>query len=643
VAPAEAPTRTAAPEVIRQLGRLVDEHSDGPFYAATVELLFDGTPRQVGFIAQDRSVKNGVWMPEHHLLAAERITQYSKRSLPIVTLMDTPGADPGEVANANNQAHSISRLIVEMSNVDVPNVGIVFGLGYSGGAIPLAASNMILSLRDGVFSTIQPKGLASIARRLNLSWQECAKYVGLSPYELYEQGNIDGVIDYSPGEEGDKLDNFRNAIVVGIQRVEERTKEFVAENPYILDHYRQSLQRYLNPSEQLKQMQAEASLKITKNPTEYLNVFGAAYRYLRYLKVRRRIKATTTSRYGRLADRELPRGELDLRAEYERRQTFLRWLQDPDRIVYDETLSKAWKNYNEKKQAVHDERGRIAQLLFGEPKKNYEEARATLLTTVGIFLYNRWKADALGNLRALKNMLAHPEDIRQVLGAGELENPRAVLEALREDEALLPQLRSAFSHEGRQLLDKGGAAQKSDAYLANQLATELNMVITGESLLERLGDEAGDQATQRWRDGAPHPLVNRGILERRTNGLIPPAPTAAAPVPFSDMTVLDVLMSEDLRYDFIVESESLLLFDSVYDHIIANLDSIAAEAQSAQALSRDSLAQLIDTTLNLAAKGVTIGAVADEWMAASWQLSIQPVEKQVRKQWRDRTDLARGL
>ena len=89
--------------------------------------------------------------------------------------MDTPGAAGDEIANRNNQAHQISLLIAEMSAVDVPNLGIIFGVGYSGGAIPLAASNMILSLRDGVFSTIQPQGLASIARRLNLSWQECAK------------------------------------------------------------------------------------------------------------------------------------------------------------------------------------------------------------------------------------------------------------------------------------------------------------------------------------------------------------------------------------------------------------------------------------------------------------------------------------
>ncbi|MFM8353308.1 MAG: carboxyl transferase domain-containing protein, partial [Gammaproteobacteria bacterium] len=123
VSRAEDPGRMPAPEVIRQLGRVLDEQSDGPFFAATVELDFGGELRSVGFIAQNRAVRNGVWGPQHHLAAARRVSMYSQRALPIVTLMDTPGADAEEQANRNNQAHSISRLIAEMSNVDVPNVG----------------------------------------------------------------------------------------------------------------------------------------------------------------------------------------------------------------------------------------------------------------------------------------------------------------------------------------------------------------------------------------------------------------------------------------------------------------------------------------------------------------------------------------
>jgi acetyl/propionyl-CoA carboxylase alpha subunit len=628
VARAEDPARTPAPEVIRQLGRVLDEESNGPFYSAILEMQFDGGPRSIGFIAQNRAVKNGVWMPEHHLAAARKIQSYSQRALPIVTLMDTPGADAGEEANRENQAHSISRLIAEMSNVDVPNVGIVFGLGYSGGAIPLAASNMILAVRDGVFSTIQPKGLANIARRLNLSWQECAKYVGPSPFELYCQGNIDGVIDYAPGETGEKLDNLRAAIVHSLMRVEDKVKEFVAENPYILDHYRQSLQRYLNPSEQLKTMQATASMKVTRNPTEYLNVFGVAFRYLRYLKVRQRIKATTKSQYGRLADQELPKGELDVRADLERRQTFLRWMQDPDRIVYDDLLSKSWKNYNEKKQAVHDERGRIAQFIFGEPKKNYEDARSGLLTSVGVFLYNRWKSDSLGNLRALKELLLRHEDIRQILRVEDISRPRELALALSGDQQLLPRFRQCFSHEGKKLLRKDGVEEKSEVYLANQLTNELNLVLTDESLAPLLGDALGHHARAQRTGNGSAIAVNRAILTDRFGDFVAPPRTGAKPVPFSDMTVLDVLVTDDLRPDFVTEAENLLLFDSVYDQIIANLDSIAEEAESKQSLSKASLARLLDTTLNLAAQGVTLGR-------RSTEVSSDEAARQLRQQFID--------
>ena len=395
---AEDPKRVPAPEVIRRLGTLETEDRDGPFYSAVVVMDFAGDERRVGFIAQNRAVRSGEWMPEHHLKAAACIEEYSNRSLPIVSLMDTPGAAGDEIANKNNQSHSISRLIAEMSNTDVPNLGIVYGLGYSGGAIPLAASNLILSVRDGVFSTIQPKGLASIARRLNLSWQQCAKQVGLSPFELKVQGNIDAVIDYVPGED---VDNLAQAIVSGIVHIEESTKRFVAANPYILDHYRRSLERYLDPSERLRKVQASAGLTLTKNPTEYLNVFGVAYRYLRYLRVRRRIKATSTRAYGRLAEQERPTGELDARTDRERRQTFLRWLQDPDKVIYDDALTRAWKNYVEKKDAVNAARGRLAQFFLGEPQKNYDDARAGLVAAIGMYLYNRWKQDAAGNFRAL--------------------------------------------------------------------------------------------------------------------------------------------------------------------------------------------------------------------------------------------------
>ena len=188
VSPGEETSRLGAKEIVRSLGVPVfDEKQEGPYYSAEVELVFDGESRRRGFITQDRAYASGVWGPEHHNLAAEAAVDFAVRSMPIICMMDTPGADGNEVANANNQAHSISRLIAELCNVDVPTIGIVIGQGYSGGAIPLAAGNLLLSLRTGVFNTIHPKGLASLVRRYNLSWQECAQSVGVSSYELYKQ------------------------------------------------------------------------------------------------------------------------------------------------------------------------------------------------------------------------------------------------------------------------------------------------------------------------------------------------------------------------------------------------------------------------------------------------------------------------
>jgi acetyl-CoA carboxylase alpha subunit len=160
-----------------------------------------------------------MWMPEHHLKAVEVIRSFAARSLPIVTFMDTPGADAGQAANLHNQAHSISRLIAEFAQLHVPTVGVILGAGYSGGAIPLATTNLLLCVRDGVFNTIQPRGLASIARKYDLSWQECAHYVGVSSYVLCATGIVDAIVDFVPGE-AQSVSNLAAAITNGILLVE---------------------------------------------------------------------------------------------------------------------------------------------------------------------------------------------------------------------------------------------------------------------------------------------------------------------------------------------------------------------------------------------------------------------------------------
>ena len=481
VQPAEDPARPAAREVLKSFNaRIIRDQSQGAFYSAEMEVDFGDCFRRIGVIAQDRTSNNGAWMPEHHHMACDAAHMFAEMALPIVCLMDTPGADAGEVANANNQAHSISRLIAVLANVNVPTVGVIIGIGYSGGAIPMANSNILLSVRDGIFNTIQPKGLASIARKYNLSWQECAKAVGVSPVELYRQGCIDGVIDFAPSDRGDKQQNLLRAVVSSITSIEQSVGKFVESNPNLLKHYEISVKRFLNPSEKLASIQNATNMMAPASATSHANLFGITYRYMRYLTARKRLKSMTKGNYGRLAGEEVPAGDLAGRIDLEKEYVFGEWLQNPDRVVYEDQLLKPWKNFVSKRDELASERGTIAKFVFGEPQENFDKAKAELCFTISFFLYNRWKVGAQNN----------------------------------------------FS-----------------------------------SLIQYLQDEK--------------------TTPSRTD--IPD---------LKQITLLDVILNEEIRHDCLVAFQNILIFDFVYDHVTNNLASIAEEANSTKSLSKEAVTNL---------------------------------------------------
>ncbi|MCP5077405.1 MAG: carbamoyl-phosphate synthase large subunit, partial [Psychromonas sp.] len=404
VQPAEDNKRPGVKAIVEGFnGKIVTEQLNGAFYSAEMELDFGGYTRRIGLIGQERSSNNGAWMPEHHLAASKAIRKFADLSLPIVYLIDTPGADAGEEANSQNQAHSISQMITESANVDVPTVGIVVGVGYSGGAIPLATANILLSVRDGIFNTIQPKGLQSIARKYNLSWQECAQSVGVSPEELYSNGCIDGIIDYSPVDQDERQHNLQKAVVSSILSIESTSVEFVRKYPDILEHYNRSLSRYLEPSSKLVAVEnaSDNAHLLAKNPTVHNNAFGTTYRYMRYLTLRSRIKTIQKSEYGRLSKMTIPEGDLKARIEEDRKKVFVSWLNNPDKLIYDDTLNKNWKTFLAKREDKSVERNAFTKLILGEPVANYDNARSTLLINLTWSLYNRWKSSAEDNFRAL--------------------------------------------------------------------------------------------------------------------------------------------------------------------------------------------------------------------------------------------------
>jgi Acetyl-CoA carboxylase alpha subunit len=290
-----------------------------------------------------------------------------------------------------------------MAQIPVPTVGIILGNGYSGGAIPLATTNILLCVRDGVFNTIQPRGLAGIARKYDLSWQECAKYVGVSSYELCHAGLLDGVIDFVPGEEF-KLPNLIAAIGSAIQVIEWSAERYVALTPEVFEHYRRSVFRYLDPSQPLRKLQ-HSPLSLLNNPTEQPNIFGVTLRHLRYLGLRRRIQSTTPGTVRTLSAADVPRGELKRRTAAENRRIFQNWMQAPLEIRYDDQLAGAWKQYIRRRRELNAERSTIGKIFLGDQDANFHEAVANLLLMVGFHLMNQWKGAAQGNFLALADYL----------------------------------------------------------------------------------------------------------------------------------------------------------------------------------------------------------------------------------------------
>ena len=608
VAPSESNSRMGAKAIVKHLIlRVITEVEDGPLYTCEADMDFAGKVRRVGFICQNREHANGVWGAQHHNKAAEQVRAFAQRSMPIVTFIDTPGADAGEAANAGNQAHSISHLITEMANNDVPTLGIIWGAGYSGGAIPLATTNILLSVRDGIFNTIQPQGLASIARKYNLSWQECAKYVGVSGFELKEAGIIDGIIDYAPTDADEKRFNLHQAVVSGIESIEASSAEFARNNPYLMDHYQRAIERFLSPSEKLAKMQKKANFFLAESPTEHLNIFGLTYRYTRYLALRRRIHSTTVENYGRLAEKEIPEGQLQQRNEREAARKFQNWLQAPEKIVYDDQLHKNWKTFWSKYEDRDESRSTIARMFFGEPKNNYLKAKQELCFSLGLYLFNRWKADAPVNFQGLLNYLEDYKQSRFLLRANDILDTDEVADFIENNpHPLAAYIREALPHEVRQDLTRQMAGEHTKGALKQSIASALNTVLKQQAIPAEVRDQLKLSArTEAIANSVAAASVeaNRRIVEEALAPYIQFRQENIQNPAHPDITILDAILHDELRHEFTQVCQNMLVFGQLYDNFISNLVSVAKEANETRALSRDAVKELLEKSLAEATDG----------------------------------------
>jgi acetyl-CoA carboxylase carboxyl transferase subunit alpha len=126
---------------------------------------------------------------------AQRLMRLAERfGLPVIALVDTPGAYPGIDAEARGQAEAIARSIETCLDIKTPLVALVIGEGGSGGAIALAAGDRVLMEEHAVYSVISPEGCASILWRAAAEAQAAAEALKLTAQDLLGLGVIDAVV-----------------------------------------------------------------------------------------------------------------------------------------------------------------------------------------------------------------------------------------------------------------------------------------------------------------------------------------------------------------------------------------------------------------------------------------------------------------
>jgi acetyl-CoA carboxylase carboxyl transferase subunit alpha len=132
--------------------------------------------------------------PEGFRKALRFMRQANKFGRPIVTLIDTKGAYPGDTAEERGQSEAIARNLVEMAMFGVPIICVVIGEGGSGGALALGVGNRVLMLENSIYAVISPNGAASILWKDASRADEAAEAMKITAKDLLEFGVIEEII-----------------------------------------------------------------------------------------------------------------------------------------------------------------------------------------------------------------------------------------------------------------------------------------------------------------------------------------------------------------------------------------------------------------------------------------------------------------
>lgn len=165
----------------------------------------------------------GMMHPEGYRKALRAMKLAEKFALPVVILIDTPGAYPGIGAEERGQAEAIARNIMEMARLKTPIVITIIGEGASGGALGIGIGDMILMLENSWYSVISPEGCAAILFRDRAFAPQSADALQVGAIDLLKLGVIDKILPEPPGGAHSNYDaaaqTIKTAILDEIERL----------------------------------------------------------------------------------------------------------------------------------------------------------------------------------------------------------------------------------------------------------------------------------------------------------------------------------------------------------------------------------------------------------------------------------------
>ncbi|MDV7187243.1 acetyl-CoA carboxylase carboxyltransferase subunit alpha [Lutibacter sp. TH_r2] len=151
--------------------------------------------QQKGYNTKTRQYRNfGMSNPEGYRKALRLMKMAEKFGIPVITLLDTPGAYPGLEAEERGQGEAIARNIFEMTKLKTPIITVVIGEGASGGAVGIGVGDRVYMMENTWYSVISPESCSSILWR---SWEhkeEAAEALKLTAEDMKKQKIIDGII-----------------------------------------------------------------------------------------------------------------------------------------------------------------------------------------------------------------------------------------------------------------------------------------------------------------------------------------------------------------------------------------------------------------------------------------------------------------